>query len=165
MTDIEARCILGLPPAFTPRELKRAYRRAAAAHHPDKGGNVDRMVLVNEAFEVLSGYWPAASAAAPSPEQPPSWSPTPNPFRHYTAPVEHPLEPYVRHVSVVLAVCAWLAGVVDAIDKPSQLGSWVLIGLPVSYWLISMLVRVIVRCGIHAYNFGLTVYDRMDALH
>lgn len=49
------RKLLGLGAAFTQQELKTSYRRAASAHHPDKGGSVEKMQEVNNAYEQLKG--------------------------------------------------------------------------------------------------------------
>jgi hypothetical protein len=35
-------------------ELKSWYRRASLEHHPDRGGDVRAMIVINSAFEVLS---------------------------------------------------------------------------------------------------------------
>ena len=70
MTIVEACSLLGLPRTFSAPDLKRAYRRAASANPPDCGGDAERMVLVNEAYEVLSaqgGGW--AFELNPEPEQ------------------------------------------------------------------------------------------------
>lgn len=64
MTYIEARVVLGLPPGFTGDELKRAYRRAASENHPDRGGSTERMVLVNEAHDLLATHQPIETATA-----------------------------------------------------------------------------------------------------
>jgi len=37
--------------------VKRAYRRLAAEHHPDKGGNDARFIEIREAYEVLKYYY------------------------------------------------------------------------------------------------------------
>jgi len=34
-------------------DLKKAYRKASSKHHPDKGGDVEKMKQVNEAYELL----------------------------------------------------------------------------------------------------------------
>jgi len=48
--------ILGLTAGATADEVKKAYRRAAQKHHPDKGGNEAEFKKVNEAYEaILSG--------------------------------------------------------------------------------------------------------------
>ncbi len=45
---------LGVQPEADAREIKRAYRRRAEKAHPDKrGGDVDEMVAINRAFDVL----------------------------------------------------------------------------------------------------------------
>jgi DnaJ domain len=43
--------VLGLIPPVSIAELKSAYRKAAALHHPDQGGSHQMMVQVNEAYE------------------------------------------------------------------------------------------------------------------
>ncbi len=46
--------ILGLSKNASPDEIKRAYRRLAHEHHPDKGGDQAKFKEVNEAYQVLS---------------------------------------------------------------------------------------------------------------
>lgn len=45
---------LGLEPTATAEEIRRAYRRLALEHHPDKGGDAERMMEVQQAYETLS---------------------------------------------------------------------------------------------------------------
>jgi curved DNA-binding protein CbpA len=45
--------ILGVPPNASAEEIKRAYRKAALAVHPDRGGSNRLMQRINEAWEVL----------------------------------------------------------------------------------------------------------------
>lgn len=45
---------LGIKPDASPQEIKKAYRRLALDAHPDKGGNDERMGLLNEAYQTLS---------------------------------------------------------------------------------------------------------------
>lgn len=45
--------ILGLSQGFSAGDLKRAYRRGAHKHHPDKGGNADEFKKVLQAYEFL----------------------------------------------------------------------------------------------------------------
>jgi hypothetical protein len=53
MTELDARFILGLDGSFSSEDLKRAYRKTAGENHPDRGGDPERMRLVNEAYSVL----------------------------------------------------------------------------------------------------------------
>lgn len=50
---------LGVDRDVTPSELRRAYRHLAGRHHPDRNGDdvegaTQKMVEINEAFDVLS---------------------------------------------------------------------------------------------------------------
>lgn len=54
MTTSDALKVLGLTPHFTPDQLKDAYKKAAIANHPDKGGDVAMMQKINVARDVLS---------------------------------------------------------------------------------------------------------------
>jgi len=46
--------ILGVPKGVPEAEIKRAYRRLASQHHPDKGGDTARFQEIEEAYRVLS---------------------------------------------------------------------------------------------------------------
>lgn len=46
--------ILGVQKGASPDDIKRAYRKLAAEHHPDRGGNADKFKEINEAYQVLS---------------------------------------------------------------------------------------------------------------
>jgi hypothetical protein len=52
MTKKEALTILS-PLGNTAEDLKQAYRKAALKYHPDHGGDVEIMKLVNEAYDLL----------------------------------------------------------------------------------------------------------------
>ncbi|MFA6522212.1 MAG: molecular chaperone DnaJ [Patescibacteria group bacterium] len=45
--------ILGVEKSATKEEVKRAFRKLAHEHHPDKGGNEEKFKEVNEAYQVL----------------------------------------------------------------------------------------------------------------
>jgi len=44
---------LGVETDATRREIERRYKRLAAEHHPDRGGDEERMKTLNEAYRVL----------------------------------------------------------------------------------------------------------------
>ena len=45
--------ILGAETDATPIEIERLYKRGAAKHHPDRGGDEEEMKALNEAYGVL----------------------------------------------------------------------------------------------------------------
>ena len=53
MTFDQAREILDLTGGFTPEDVKLAYKKMSAKHHPDKGGDVEMMKKVNLAYDLL----------------------------------------------------------------------------------------------------------------
>ncbi len=46
--------ILGVNKNAAPDEIKKAYRKLAMQHHPDRGGDADKFKQINEAYDVLS---------------------------------------------------------------------------------------------------------------
>jgi curved DNA-binding protein len=58
--------ILGVQRAATPDEIKKAYRRLASQHHPDKGGDTAKFQEIEEAYRVLSD--PQQRAAHDNPQ-------------------------------------------------------------------------------------------------
>lgn len=46
--------ILGVSKGATKEEIKKAFRKLAHKHHPDKGGNEDKFKEINEAYQILS---------------------------------------------------------------------------------------------------------------
>lgn len=63
-----ARDVLGLAGSFTEEELKLAYRRASAQHHPDKGGSTEMMKKVNTAYELLKKEVGVVRKDSPEPQ-------------------------------------------------------------------------------------------------
>lgn len=53
MNVIEAKFELGIEGSFNPEIVKNAYKSLASKHHPDKGGNTDKMKTINEAYALL----------------------------------------------------------------------------------------------------------------
>ena len=46
--------ILGINNNATPEEIKKAYRKLASIHHPDKGGSKEQFQKIEEAYRTLS---------------------------------------------------------------------------------------------------------------
>ena len=46
--------ILGVPQNAGPEDIKKAYRKLALQHHPDKGGDTAKFQQVEEAYRILS---------------------------------------------------------------------------------------------------------------
>lgn len=46
--------ILGIDKTATDADIKRAYRKLASKHHPDRGGDADQFKQIQEAYDVLS---------------------------------------------------------------------------------------------------------------
>ncbi len=45
---------LGVNHTTKPDEIKKAYRKLASKHHPDKGGDTKKFQDIQKAYEVLS---------------------------------------------------------------------------------------------------------------
>ena len=45
---------LGVPKGASDEEIKRAYRKLAGQHHPDKGGDTARFQEIQSAYETLT---------------------------------------------------------------------------------------------------------------
>ena len=63
MFESDALRTLGLRKNATPEEIKKAYKRLAREHHPDKGGDSNEFIKISEAYESLQG---GGSGAAPA---------------------------------------------------------------------------------------------------
>jgi hypothetical protein len=53
MSDVDYYAVLGVSPSATEKEVKKAYRALARRHHSDHGGDDERMIALNQAYEVL----------------------------------------------------------------------------------------------------------------
>ena len=63
MFESDALRTLGLRKGATPEEIKKAYKRLAREHHPDKGGDSDAFIKIHDAYESLQG---GGSSAPPA---------------------------------------------------------------------------------------------------
>ncbi len=52
-TKIDYYKILNVSKNSTAEEIKKAYKKLAVKHHPDKGGNTDYFNKIYEAYQVL----------------------------------------------------------------------------------------------------------------
>lgn len=158
MTEVEARFILGVSPNCSPDELRRAYRSAAAANHPDRGGNPERMVLINAAYALLSnGDWrtrhSTESAPPPTPPDPQANDSTESPpERDAPTPSQPPAAEDVAatYVNRLAALVAIGAAAATAVTARSRSDIWVapLVGGIVyvwSLWVGRMLLLPLVR--------------------
>jgi curved DNA-binding protein len=59
---------LGVNQTATPDEIKRAYRKLASQHHPDKGGDKSKFQEIQSAYDTLSN--PQKRAGYDSPQNP-----------------------------------------------------------------------------------------------
>lgn len=58
---------LGINRGASPDEIKRAYRKMASQHHPDKGGDKNKFQAVEEAYRTLSDDQKRAAYDNPNP--------------------------------------------------------------------------------------------------
>jgi DnaJ-class molecular chaperone len=66
MTDYYA--ALGVPRTATPDEIKKAFRRLASQHHPDKGGDTQKFQAIQEAYATLGDEQKRAEYDNPRPQ-------------------------------------------------------------------------------------------------
>jgi len=64
---------LGVARNASPEEIKRAYRRLASQHHPDKGGDTQRFQSIQSAYATLSDPAQRSAYDNPRPQMPPGF--------------------------------------------------------------------------------------------
>lgn len=79
MSVQEAKHILGFPPYYSPTEteISKAWRAKAFEHHPDRGGDLQTMVEINVAKDILQGKRTEQWRPEPPPPPPPRPKPEP----------------------------------------------------------------------------------------
>jgi curved DNA-binding protein len=60
--------VLGVSKSATPDEIKKAYRKLASQHHPDKGGDTAKFQQIQEAYAILSDPEKRAQYDNPQPQ-------------------------------------------------------------------------------------------------
>lgn len=60
--------ILGVPRTASQEEIKRAFRKLAMQHHPDKGGNEEMFKQINEAYDTLGNPQKRSQYDNPQPQ-------------------------------------------------------------------------------------------------
>jgi hypothetical protein len=85
MSRDQAKKILGFPPDYYPseEEVKKRYHQKVIENHPDRGGDLDKMVEINVAKDVLTGKAQERWRPEPSPERT-KYKPPPRPEAAYT---------------------------------------------------------------------------------
>jgi curved DNA-binding protein len=58
---------LGISKNATPQEIKKAYRKLASKHHPDKGGDAEQFKKIQEAYDTVSDPQKKQAYDNPSP--------------------------------------------------------------------------------------------------
>jgi curved DNA-binding protein len=68
MTDYYS--TLGVPRTASADEIKRAFRKLASQHHPDKGGDTKKFQEIQAAYDTLGDDRKRAAYNSPQPQMP-----------------------------------------------------------------------------------------------
>jgi hypothetical protein len=125
-TPVDPFAVLGLPPGSSVEEVENARRTLAKSSHPDVGGSVRQMQVINaaadEAARIAAVRPPAPSPASDPPPPPTAPGPSSGPALHYR--VDHPsftVEALpAESFEALLVVATWLGEAIDD-DPPYRL--------------------------------------------
>ncbi|NVK39463.1 MAG: DnaJ domain-containing protein [Gammaproteobacteria bacterium] len=53
--------VLGLSDPVDFKQIKQQYRRLAMQHHPDRGGDSDKLIEIHQAMQCLQHYYPSSA--------------------------------------------------------------------------------------------------------
>lgn len=156
--------ILGVAPAATDADIKKAYQKALRTAHPDVGGNAGLFRLVQEAYETLSDprrradYDKSLTSSSGRPD-PSAGRPRQEPPRAKPEPKPKP-EPSFRDMETPPAPRPWAGPAMEFRPplhvppaEPFQLRrkapKWVIA------WMVVFLVVVAVTCGFPIFMYSL----------
>jgi hypothetical protein len=125
-TPVDPFAVLGLPPGSSVDDVENARRTLAKSSHPDVGGSVRQMQVINaaadEAARIAAVRPPAPSPASDPPPPPTAPGPSSGPALHYR--VDHPsftVEALpAESFEALLVVATWLGEAIDD-DPPYRL--------------------------------------------
>ena len=125
-TPVDPFAVLGLPPGSSVEDVENARRTLAKSSHPDVGGSVRQMQVINaaadEAARIAAVRPPAPVAASDPPPPPTAPAPSSSPALHYR--VDHPsftVEALpAESFEALLVVATWLGEAIDD-DPPYRL--------------------------------------------
>jgi hypothetical protein len=106
MSFDQAKQVLGFPPEASPttEEVQKAWKKLAMQHHPDRGGDQEKMKEVNVAKDILEGKQrPDRLPPPPSPGAPPptSYGRPDSPPKKHVVTIEEATRPFASQLDDV----------------------------------------------------------------
>jgi DnaJ-class molecular chaperone len=115
ITKTAALKILGLESGVSPEDIKKAYRKLAMKHHPDKGGNEEEFKKIKEAYEFLTSPQPQENRShfyrSSSPNDIFDWVQKMHDVQSGWKDWEDPVRPQIFHSKVAITLEEALVGV------------------------------------------------------
>jgi len=131
---------LGVDKTATPDDIKKAYRKLASQHHPDKGGNTAKFQEIQTSYDTLSDPQKREEYDNPSPFGPQFGSQQANPFANmqdifghmFRQHTHRPQQQQVYRTSVWITLDQVYSGGNQVLKLQTQTGTHnVTIGIPV----------------------------------